>query len=101
MIGLPIVGLATTEMVTAVEHGVSGFLDTDVANLIGPMRDLLADPALARRMGADARRTALERFSIDRFARDWEDTFAEVAGRPRPGRTPVAPGVVLASGEAR
>jgi len=98
-IGLPIVGLATTEMVTAVENGVSGFLDTDVDNLIGPMRELVADPALARRMGARAREAALDRFSIDRFTREWVDTFAEVAGRS--GRPSAAPGAVLSSGGTR
>jgi hypothetical protein len=80
-IGLPIVGLATTEMVTAVQNGVSGFLDTDPAKLVGPMRMLLADPAEARRLGANARRFALERFGIRRFARDWEETFAQMTGR--------------------
>jgi hypothetical protein len=76
MIGLPIVGLATTELVTVIENGVHGFLDTDVRRLIGPMRELLADADLARRLGENARRRALERFSIGRFARDWEKTFA-------------------------
>ena len=100
-IGLPIVGLATTEMVTAVEHGVSGFLATDPAALIEPMRDLLAYPDLARRLGANARRAALERFSIERFARDWEATFAQVAGRPRPGGAWAAPGLTLSTGGTR
>ena len=97
-IGLPIVGLATTEMVTAVEHGVSGFLATDPADLIAPMLDLIAFPELARTMGANARRAALDRFSIDRFARDWEATFAEVAGRAGPTETRVAPGLAMSPG---
>ena len=80
-IGMPIVGLATTEMATAIEDGVSGFLDTDPARLIEPMRRLIADPGEARRLGQNARSTALERFHIDRFVRDWETTFADVAGR--------------------
>ena len=81
MIGMPIVGLATTEMATVIENGVSGFVDTDVGRLIDPMRDLLGDPGEAREMGERARGIALERFSIDRFARDWEEAFAEVTGR--------------------
>jgi len=80
-IGLPIVGLATTELVTVIDNGVHGFLDTDVRRLIGPMRELLADPSLARRLGDNARRRALERFGIARFARDWEETFARAVGR--------------------
>jgi glycosyltransferase involved in cell wall biosynthesis len=82
MIGMPIIGLATTEMVTVVGNGVSGYLDTKVENLIAHMRELLSAPAEARRLGEGARRAALERFSIRRFARDWEETFALVAGKP-------------------
>jgi glycosyltransferase involved in cell wall biosynthesis len=82
MVGMPVVGLATTEMVTVVENGVSGYLDTNVEKLIGHMRDLLRSPGKARHLGEGARRAARERFSIHRFARDWEATFAHVAGRP-------------------
>jgi glycosyltransferase involved in cell wall biosynthesis len=90
-IGLPIVGLATTEMATAIENGVSGYVDTNLDKLIGRMRGLLADPSEARRLGEGARRYALERFDIRRFARDWEQTLAEVAGSaPRQRATALA-----------
>jgi hypothetical protein len=92
MIGLPIVGLATTEMATVVENGVSGFISTDVGHLIEPMRDLLADHGKARRLGEQARRAALERFSIERFSREWEDAFSTVVGLAARGRTLIAPG---------
>jgi hypothetical protein len=98
MLGMPIVGLATTEMATAVENGVSGHVDTDVGRLVDVMRGLLADPAEARRLGEGARRRALERFSIERFARDWEETFAMATGRARPGRLSVAPGLAMTAG---
>ncbi len=82
MLGLPVVGLATTELVTVIENGFSGWLDTRVEPLIDCMRDLLASPMEARRLGEGARRTVRERFNIHRFARDWEDVFRCVAGRP-------------------
>ncbi|HEX6966500.1 MAG TPA: glycosyltransferase, partial [Gemmatimonadaceae bacterium] len=82
-IGMPIVGLATSEMVTVVENDVSGYLDTNVERLVARMRALLDDPAEARRLGANARRRARERFGIRRFVRDWEDAFAHVTGTPR------------------
>ncbi len=90
-IGLPIVALATTEMVTVVEDGVSGFIATDLDRLIGAMHDLLGDAGLAAEMGRAARRTALARFSIDRFVDDWDDAFRLVTGdiersRPRAPR---------------
>jgi glycosyltransferase involved in cell wall biosynthesis len=81
MIGMPIIGLATTEMVSVVENGVSGYVSTDVSRLVAHMRHLLADPAEARRLGNGARRTARERFAIERFARDWDETFKSVTAR--------------------
>ena len=78
MVGLPIVGLATTEMATAIRNGESGFVDTDPARLIDAMQALLRDPAEARRLGEGARRHALERFGIGRFIDDWNDAFAHV-----------------------
>ena len=56
---------------------------------------------LARRLGENARRAALDRFHIDRFAREWEETFALVTGRTPSGRAVVAPGLALTSGGGR
>jgi glycosyltransferase involved in cell wall biosynthesis len=79
MIGMPVVGLATTEMATAIENGVSGYVDTDLRKLIVRMQQLLDDPGLARSLGEGARRRALERFHIDRFVEDWNAAFKAVA----------------------
>jgi hypothetical protein len=98
MVGLPIVALATTEMATVVDDGVSGFVDTDPSRLVERMRDLLGDPALARRLGQEARRTALERFSIDRFVADWDTALHDVAGLGVAGR--IASGHGVAGGTA-
>jgi glycosyltransferase involved in cell wall biosynthesis len=81
MVGLPVIGLATTEMATAVENGRSGWVDTDVQALVAHMRRLLADPDEARRLSAGARRRARERFGIDRFVRAWDDAFTAVCAR--------------------
>lgn len=83
MAGLPVVGLATTELVTVVRNGESGYVDTRIEALIDAMRDLLADPSLALHLGEGARRTAVERFDIRRFARDWEEVFALVSAGSR------------------
>ena len=80
MVGLPIVGLATTELVTVIKNGENGFVDTRIDPLVDAMQRLLADPGLARELGAAARRTAEERFGIDRFVADWLDALAAVAG---------------------
>jgi glycosyltransferase involved in cell wall biosynthesis len=77
-LGMPVVGLATTEMATAIENGVSGYVDTNVDKLIAKMDELLRDRGEARRLGEGARRYAVERFNIRRFAHDWEQTLEEV-----------------------
>lgn len=87
MLGMPIVGLATTEMATAIQNGVSGFVDTSLDRLIEAMKLLLANPAEARRLGTGARRYAQERFALTRFVRDWNETLQEVAGPSIPRLT--------------
>lgn len=78
-IGMPIVGLATTELATVIVNGENGYVATDIEPLIEAMRAMLAEPREARRLGEGARRTALERFGIDRFAAEWDGLLREVA----------------------
>lgn len=78
MIGMPIVGLAATELPTVIRNGDSGFVHNDFAQLRAAMRELLRDADLARAWGEGARKTALERFGIDRFVADWMRLFAEI-----------------------
>ena len=79
MVGLPIVGLATTELVTVIRNGENGFVDTRIEPLVDAMLQLLEKPELARELGAAARRTAQARFGIDRFVADWLDALAQVS----------------------
>ncbi len=78
-IGMPIVGVASTELPTVIVNGENGYVATHIDALVEHMRELLANPREARRLGEGARRTALERFGIDRFARDWDRLLREVA----------------------
>lgn len=85
MAGMPVVGLATTEMATAVVNGVTGYVDTSLKQLIPRMQMLLADPHKAAELGLNARRYARRRFGMERFIRHWRALLAEVAQiRPTP-----------------
>jgi glycosyltransferase involved in cell wall biosynthesis len=84
MLGMPVVALATTEMATVVQNGVSGWIDTDVDQLVKRMRELLADRAEASRLGEGAQRVARERFSIERFVAEWDRAFRDVTGSSVP-----------------
>ncbi|CAN7780576.1 glycosyltransferase [Caballeronia sp. LjRoot34] len=79
MIGMPIVGLATTELATVIRNGESGYIGTDVSALIHAMQRLLRDPDEARGLGNGARKVAMDRFHIDRFVRDWNETLRQVS----------------------
>jgi len=77
-IGMPIVGLATTELASVIRDGENGVVDTRLDRLVDAMRRLIDDPAEAKRLGDAARKTALERFRIERFVDDWNDTLRAV-----------------------
>lgn len=56
--GHTVIGLATTEMATAIENGTAGYVDTDIDKVIARMRELLADREHAQHLGEGARRAA-------------------------------------------
>jgi len=75
MAGMPVVALATTEYVSVIKDGHSGFIDTNVDKLIQNMQFLLDDHELAKQMGSEARNIAKNKFNIHRFTTEWNDTF--------------------------
>jgi hypothetical protein len=80
MIGLPIIAMATTEIATVIENGVSGYVDTRLEVLVERMRALCSDPELARYLSRGAVQTAQRRYNLNRFIRDWNAAFEEVTG---------------------
>jgi len=81
MLGLPVVGLATTEMALTIQNGHTGFVHTDLDYLIEKMSFLLENPEEARRLGKNAREYARKRFDIQRFSAEWESLFHELKNK--------------------
>jgi glycosyltransferase involved in cell wall biosynthesis len=75
-IGMPVVALATTELPTVIEDGVSGFVSCDMEKLVEGMKFLLAHPQAAVEMGGQAKQVAHKRFGLERFIHDWQEAFA-------------------------
>ena len=73
--GMPVVALATTELPTVIENGVTGYISCDTNRLIEDMRFLLANPEHAAWMGNNARHVACTRFGLDRFIGNWNNAF--------------------------
>jgi hypothetical protein len=78
MIGLPVIGLATTELPSVIQDSGGGYVDNDLARLVDVSRELIRDRGRAEELGRNARRYARERFGIGRFAADWDALFKEV-----------------------
>lgn len=83
MVGLPIVGLATTEMPVTVRNGVSGYVHTDIDFLVERMQLMLRERDHAQRLSEGAARFAREHHDVARFADDWLQTFQEVTSTSR------------------
>jgi hypothetical protein len=76
-LGMPVVGLATTEAIEAVPPE-AGVLSTRPDRLWQAVRTYLHDEDAARLAGKAARAAALERYGLDRFLRDWDRLLREV-----------------------
>jgi glycosyltransferase involved in cell wall biosynthesis len=76
-LGMPVVALATTEVVEAVPPE-AGVLSTRVEVLADAARRLVADPERARLMGKAARVAATGRYGLGRFLADWDALLEEV-----------------------
>jgi len=77
MLGLPVVGLATTELPRIIRDSGAGYVDTELARLVDVSRELIRDRGRAQELGRKARTYARERFAIGRFASDWDAVFRE------------------------
>ncbi|MCF6745376.1 glycosyltransferase family 4 protein [Blastococcus sp. KM273128] len=76
-LGMPVVALATTEVVEAVPAD-AGVISTRPERLWQGVRRFLDDPDAARLAGKAARAAALERYGLARFLRDWDALLEEV-----------------------
>ncbi|GAB3417790.1 glycosyltransferase [Niabella aquatica] len=78
MQGIPVIGLATTELVTVIENEKNGFIHTDIEYLKGKMALLLKNPRMAKKIGAAGRETALRMFDLNIFLQNWELAFEKI-----------------------
>jgi len=79
LLGLPVVGLATTELPRHIAASGGGYVDSDVSRLVDVSRELVRDRGYAEQLGRNARAYAREHFAIERFAADWDAVFREIA----------------------
>jgi glycosyltransferase involved in cell wall biosynthesis len=76
-LGMPVVALATTEVVSAVPD-CAGVVSNRIDELKEAIEWLVSDKRAATEMGMAARACAKKRFGLARFLRDWDAVFEEV-----------------------
>lgn len=81
-LGMPVVALATTEAAEAVPPA-AGVCSTDPERLGRALRELVADPDLARARGLAAREHALARYGLARFLESWDELLVEACDDDR------------------
>ena len=79
--GIPVVGLATTELASVIKNQETGIIHTDINYLISAMKDLLLNPEKARQIGAAGQAMAKKRFDIQRFNANWLRVFKAAVGK--------------------
>ncbi len=73
-LGMPVVALATTEVVEAVPPE-AGVVSNDLDRLRAALRRFVEDPDAARAAGRAGRESALARYGLERFLADWDAIF--------------------------
>jgi glycosyltransferase involved in cell wall biosynthesis len=76
-LGMPVVALATTEVVAAVPPQ-AGVVSTRPDELADGVRRFVRDPQAAHAAGKAARAAALERYGLARFLADWDALLAHL-----------------------
>ena len=80
--GCACVSTATAMIPEIIEHGVNGLLANTPEEIRGACQLLLENNDLADRLGEAARRTIVERFSLDAFVKNWDRIFQKTAAIP-------------------
>ncbi len=80
--GLPVVASAIGTTPLVVRHGENGFLVSSDNEWLEALRSLIDDPDLRRRLGEQARRDAVARFSIEAVAAQYQEVLRGVTEPP-------------------
>lgn len=88
-LGKPVIATAAGGVLEIITPELDGLLvpPADAAVLARNVERLLSDPALMGRLGARARRTVSERFSVERFVSEMEDFYRQLLGSSRSSAT--------------
>ncbi len=89
--GVPVVASRTGGLPETIRHGETGLLvENDAGSIAAAIRALMDGGDLARRLGEAARRTVLEKFTVDHMVRRTMEVYSQVLNVRQASR-PVSP----------
>ena len=62
-----------------IENGVNGFMTNDEKQMEQYLVDLLNDENLAKKIGDNARKTIVKKYSTEQFVNTWQEILAKAA----------------------
>lgn len=80
MCGVVTVSANTHDVDMFVQNGINGFYSNDPAELRNMLAHLMRNPDALRRIGAEARKTAINIFNHDRYLADWRKLIVDEVG---------------------
>jgi glycosyltransferase involved in cell wall biosynthesis len=78
--GCAVVTTETCMIPEIIKNGENGFISNDPKKLQEYVLMLLSDKSLAKKLGDNARRTVIEKFSLDCFVNNWNKVFEKALG---------------------
>lgn len=80
--GLPVIGSKVGGIASTLQHGVTGYLcGTDMESITAAIETVVSQPRLLEEMGANARRYALDNYSLAKIAQREADLLRDIARR--------------------
>jgi len=77
--GVPVIASNVGGVPEAIRHGETGLLvENDAEQIAAAIRELRANPDLARRLGAAARRAVMERFTVEHMVRRTMEIYRQL-----------------------
>ena len=73
--GLPVVAMATCAVPEIITHNHNGMISNNPEDLQKYCLELLEDEDKRKELGNNARKTIIERFSLEKFVNNWEKVF--------------------------
>lgn len=92
MSGIPVVTTGFYDEEMFIDQGINGFYSNNAQEIKEYAALLLADKKLQAEIAKNARRTALERFHISRFLKEWREVIGEATRKDVSSITVLKPG---------